>query len=423
MSPHTNDLIDAIIVGAGAAGLMAARELKRAGKQVLVLEASNRAGGHVMTLYDTTAGVPIELGAEFIHGDAPETTRLLDEARLVTVPVMGRHYRSDRGELSPIGQAWERIGRVFAHLNPKRKNDRSFQEFLDDKPGGARLSEERELARGFVQGFFAADTTLISEKSLAEEGDPTEGAAEARRIVNGYGALIDYLQRDIVDDIRFGVSVKRVIHGESDVRVIDNANKEHRARGVVVTVPLPMLQNTIEIEPEIRTLRRAAHQLVMGTVTRVEVIVKERFWERKVDELAFVQSPKRPFNVWWTQHPLHAPVITGWAGGPPAVELSENGDVEGTAIKELTAVFGTPRRRVESLIDSIHTHDWMHDPFTRGAYSYAGVGGAYAARVLARSFGRLHLAGEATDSGSSGTVEGALATGKRAARNVLTQLS
>src|SRR6185503_1273791 len=154
--------------------LMAARHLAHAGKDVCVLEASNRVGGRVMTLYDTSAGTPIELGAEFVHGDAPETTRLLDEARLITVPALGKQYRSDRGELSPQGPLWERLSKVFEHLDPDKKKDRSFQDFLDDKPGGARLKRERELARGFVQGFFGADTAMISEKSLAQAADPTE---------------------------------------------------------------------------------------------------------------------------------------------------------------------------------------------------------------------------------------------------------
>jgi monoamine oxidase len=120
---------------------------------------------------------------------------------------------------------------------------------------------------------------------------------------------------------------------------------------------------------------------------------------------------------------LLAPLITGWGGGPPALELAESGDVESSAISELARVFGTQRGRVESLVESIHRHDWTHDPNFRGAYSYAGVGGSNAPRVLARSFDdRIFLAGEATDSGSSGTVEGALATGKRAALKVLRRL-
>src|SRR3982751_4344043 len=132
--PTTHDVV---IIGAGAAGLMAARELTRAGKRVVVLEASHRVGGRVLTLFETRAGMPIELGAEFVHGDAPVTTRLLDEARLATVPASGTQVRSDEGELSPQGPIWDRMERVFAHMNPKRKTDRSFQEFLDTRPGGA----------------------------------------------------------------------------------------------------------------------------------------------------------------------------------------------------------------------------------------------------------------------------------------------
>ena len=415
---------DAIIVGAGAAGLMCARELRRAGKQVLVLEASARVGGRILTLYGTNAGVPVELGAEFIHGDAPETRRLLDEARLATVPVLGEHYRSDHGEMSLQGPVWKRMARVFTRLNPKRKQDRSFGEFLAAKPGGTRLREERELARGFVQGFNGADIRLISEKSIAQQGDPTEGAAEAARIVNGYAALIEHLRRDVADAIRFNISARRVTWNDSDVSVVDQNGTQHIARAVIIAVPLPMLQDdSITIEPEVPALRKAARQLVMGHVVRLNVVVKERFWEKKVDALAYLHAPTRPITVWWTQHPMRAPLIIGWTGGPAALELTESGDVEGAAIAELARAFGLRRSRVDSLVDSIHMHNWTLDPNSRGAYSYAGVGGASAPRMLARPMARtLFLAGEATDTATGGSVEGALVSGKRAARNALTSL-
>ena len=414
-------MTDVVIVGAGAAGLMCARELARAGRTVLVLEASHRVGGRVLTLFETRAGVPIELGAEFVHGDAPVTTRLLDEARLATVRMSGEHARSDRGELSPQGPIWKRMSRVFALMARGRKIDRSFQEFLDARPGGARLARERDLARAFVQGFNGADPALVSERSLADQGDPTEGAADARRIVNGYAALIVHLEREVAGLVRFDRAARTIEWSDASVRVVDRAGTAHAARAAVVTVPLPMLQDgALRLVPEIPALTRAARRMVMGHVTRVGIVVRERFWERRMDALSFVHTPHRPFSVWWTQHPVRSPLLVGWGGGPPALELTRDGLVEETAIAELAHAFAMRRGRAEALVESMHWHDWSSDPFARGAYGYVGVGGASAPRTLARAIeGRIFVAGEATDSGSSGTVEGALASGRRAARQVL----
>ena len=411
---------DVIIIGAGAAGLMAARELRRAEKNVIVLEASGRVGGRVMTLNDTNAGVPVELGASFVHGEAPETTALLDEARLASFPVLGSHYRSEHGKLSAQGPIWNRMGRVFSYMKSNRKEDRSFDDFLAERPGGARLAEEREFARGFIRGFMAADTSLISEKSLAEQGDPAEGASQARRIVKGYGALIDFVKHDVSSFIRLNHAAKKIIWNRSHVRVIDIYGTAYTAASVIVSVPLAALQDdTIVFEPEIPQFRAAARQLVMGHVAHVNVVVKERFWEDKAENISYVHTPERPFNVWWTQSPLQAPLITGWCGGPPALDLTESESIDETVIKELAHTFGMRRSRAEKLTESIHWNDWSSDRNIRGAYSYVAVGGADAPPVLARSIeGTLIFAGEATDPDTSGTVEGALATGKRAAQQV-----
>jgi len=416
---------DVIVVGAGAAGLMAARELTRAGKQVVVLEASHRVGGRVLTLFEERAGVPIELGAEFVHGDAPTTTRLLDEARLATVPVSGEHVRSDDGELSPQGPIWKRMSRVFALMSKRRKTDRSFQEFLDTRPGGARLARDRELADAFVQGFDGADPTLISERSLAEQGDPTEGAATARRVVNGYAALIVHLDREVSSFVRLNCRAQSIEWGDAGVRVVDATGTTHSARAVVIALPLPMLQDgALHIEPEIPTLRNAANRLVMGHVARTCVVVRERFWEEKTQELSFVHAPRRPLTVWWTQHPIQAPVLVGWAGGPAAQQLTRSGTLEEVVLAELAHVFRMRRARTESIVESIHWHDWSSDPLVRGAYSYVGVGGVSAPRTLARSIaGRVFVAGEAADAESGGTVEAALASGERAARAVVRALA
>jgi monoamine oxidase len=215
--------------------------------------------------------------------------------------------------------------------------------------------------------------------------------------------------------------VERILWEKGRVDVHTRDGSIHTARAAVITVPLPFLQDqSIAIVPEVPTLRKAARALVMGHVARVSVVVKERFWEKKVEDLAYVHTPERPFNVWWTMYPVRALVLTGWAGGPPAVELTQSGDVEETAVRELARAFGMRRERVESLVDSLVRHDWTADAHTRGAYAYVGVGGAGAARRLARAIqGTLFVAGEATDEENMGTVEAALASGIRAARQVV----
>jgi monoamine oxidase len=415
---------DTIIIGAGGAGLFAARELTRAGKRVVVLESSSRVGGRMLTALETAAGVPVELGAEYVHGDAPVTTKLLDEARLATVRVSGHHYRSDKGQLSPQGPIWQRMARVFAHMSDTRKHDRSFQEFLDGKPGGASLRAERELARGFIQGFDGADPSLISEKSLASQGNPTEGAAEARRIVNGYAALVVHLEREVAGLIRRDTPARHVAWTEGDVRVTDATGAVHRARSVIVTVPLPILQEgALTFAPAIPTIESATKLLVMGHVVHVAVVVRERFWERTDPQLRFVHCPTRPITVWWTQHPLTTPLITAWAGGPPALELTRSRSVEETVLAELAHTFGMKRARAEALVESMHWHDWSTDVHVRGAYSYVGVGGTNAPRTLARqTAGTVFMAGEATSQSSGGTVEAALESAARAVKSVLSTL-
>jgi len=413
-----------IVIGAGAAGLYAARELTRAGKRVVVLESSARVGGRMLTALETSAGVPIEMGAEFVHGDAPETTKLLDEARLATVRVSGHHFRSDRGQLSPQGPIWQRMAKVFTYMSDTRKHDRSFQEFLDGKPGGAALHAERELARGFIQGFDAADASRISEKSLAAQGNPTEGAAEARRIVNGYAALVVHLEREVAGVIRRETTARHIAWEPGDVRVTDANGAEHRARSVIVTVPLPIIQEkALTIAPAIPTIESATKLLVMGHVAHVALVVRERFWERTDPQLRFVHCPTRPITVWWTQHPLTTPLITAWTGGPLALELTRSGNVEETVLAELAHTFGMKRARAEALVESMHWHDWSADVHVRGAYSYVGVGGVNAPRTLARqTAGTVFIAGEATSQGSGGTVEGALESAERAVKGVLRAL-
>jgi monoamine oxidase len=357
-------MFDTIIIGAGAAGLAAARELNAARKNFLVLEARDRIGGRVLTTIDPHTALPIELGAEFIHGEAKQTMRLLDDARLTTVPVLGSHYRADRNNIEPVGDMFKRISHVFRRMKDDRPEDRSFQEFLNDKPGGFRLREERELAAAFVRGFHAADTWFISERALAEMGNPASGAQKAARALDGYTALIDLLADENESRIRLKQHVHQVVWENGNVQVATSDGEMVNARSIIVTIPLPHLQHrSINFVPDVPRITKAADLLVMGHVVRVVVVLRERIWEDKrgLEDVAYIHTPRRAFNVWWTQHPLRAPIVTGWAGGPPAAALASLGaaEVEDTTLRELSATLQIRRARLEAAIQSVHYH-----PFT-----------------------------------------------------------
>jgi monoamine oxidase len=127
--------------------------------------------------------------------------------------------------------------------------------------------------------------------------------------------------------------------------------------------------------------------------------------------------------VWWTAFPVRAPLLVGWTGGPAARALAREdySTIETRALESLATHFGVSRRRINGLVEACWMHDWEHDPFSRGAYSYPLVGGSTAASALARPVeSTLFFAGEHTEpQGCSGTVNGAITTGRRAAAQVI----
>jgi monoamine oxidase len=146
-------------------------------------------------------------------------------------------------------------------------------------------------------------------------------------------------------------------------------------------------------------------------------LLRQRHREQLIDA-TFVQARGVDVPVWWTSYPMRSGLVIGWAGGPAAHVLeAEPGRLPERATSSLADTFGITRRRLERHLVSLFHHDWSRDPFARGAYSYALVGGSDAATTLARPVrGTLFFAGEATDAdGRTGTVHGAIATGYRAA--------
>lgn len=151
--------------------------------------------------------------------------------------------------------------------------------------------------------------------------------------------------------------------------------------------------------------------------------MKRRTGGRSLAQLSFVHSADDDVPIWWTAAPARSATLVGWAGGTTATRLVARGsaEVEARAIGAIARLFGMRRARAESLIEACWYHDWRADPFTRGAYSYALVGGSTAAKQLAKPVARtLFFAGEAASpEGRTGTVHGAIGTGYRAAALVL----
>jgi len=433
-----------IVIGAGVAGLAAARALARAGEQVRVLEARDRVGGRILTVRDEALRLPIELGAEFLHGEAKEAADAARAAGLLVCDVRGDRWRVEGKRLTRAADFWSEIETVLGKLRSDREPDRSFQDFLDTGPGGAKLARARRTAREYVAGFHAADPALVSERALADGGAPEDPSEERlARVLDGYDGVPASIAAEVADAIELGVVVREVRwrRGHVVVRAVERASgleREHEARAVVVSVPLGVLaaaggEGAIAFDPAPRMHLDAARKLAMGDARRVILAFEEPIWESvskrrlpKDAELAamsFLHGADEHFPVWWTTMPVRAPVIVGWAGGPRAWAMSGLPDEEVVyrAVASLARSLGMTARRVADAVTSAWTYDWGADPFARGAYSYALVGGSTAARTLARSEqDTLFFAGEATDAGGrNGTVHGAIASGERAAKQIL----
>jgi monoamine oxidase len=437
--------LDTVIVGAGAAGLAAAKTLRERGAAFVVLEARDRIGGRVWTVRPPSLTVPAEMGAEFLHGETPEIDEVLGATGLRAVDVSGRRWTSARGQLRIVDNFWERLDRVMGRLHEDRDPDRSFADAIGRMRSVAPA--DRRLAIQYVEGFHAADTTLISERSLAEGGSPGDDVRERRigRILEGFDSILHALAAPILDQLRLGTIVTVIRWRRNHVEIESRNHGGEKlpsivARSVIITVPLGVLlappdaTGGIQFEPPIPQRLRIAAQLHVGSVVRVMFQAEEPFWtdrkfakrvgDERLDTLSFLYAASpAAFPVWWTPYPVRAPLLVGWRGGPAAFELSVMSVDEqiAGAMDSLAMLLGVRNREIRRKLTSAFTHDWVNDPFSRGAYSYAGVGGTNASAKLARPHERtLFFAGEHADKeGRNGTVHGALASGKHAAESAL----
>jgi monoamine oxidase len=436
--------------------------LAEAGRQVAILEARDRVGGRIATEHVSIAGalnsVPIELGAEFVHGLPQASWKLIDEAGLATYELGGDHLCYERGCLQACSETetesdsdWDPtsvLEQMMGWLAAQPPGtDVTFANYLDIASIERRRGDQ---AAAYVEGFNAADANVIGVAALAQQ-QRAENAVQADRLFHiraGYDAVPNFLRERFEragGSVLAGRSVSHVQWSERGVAMCgtdaQGATFEYQANQAVITLPLGVLQSgSVEFQPPPRDVLLHAGRMAMGAAWRVSLLFDSKFWTdpaissrqgdaaRRLGDFSFLFAREEIFPTWWTSMPDPAPLLTAWIGGRKALALDRSmrsrADpfaIRNACLSELAKIFEVSPQALEKRLISWHAHDWQSDECARGAYSYAPAGARDASERMTIPVGdRLFFAGEHTDvEGQWGTVHAALASGERAALQLM----
>jgi monoamine oxidase len=420
------------------AGLMAAHHLTRAGRPVIVFEARDAIGGRIKTILPGTltsakdvAVRPIELGAEFVHGAAQPTLSLAETAGVSLERVADAHSLYAGGKFRDMGNVWGRLARVLA--TAKDEPDESVADFLKRRAGD---ESDVALLRSMVEGFDAAPLDDASLRSIADEAREANDDSAQFRPASGYGVLAERLLA-MIDPSLLRLHLDTVVEevewkpgGDCTLRVSENGGSQTvQTKHCVVTVPIGVLNApadsgaaSIRFSPKLASLEHPLSLLAMGHVVKVVLSFRHAAWMAHLPKTEFFHFADAPFPTFWHEPHGAGRLITAWAGGPKAKLLDLLGprdllDQISTTLAECCGV--APVEIREALI-RVYQYDFSADPFAMGAYPYARPGGADAWTELAEPIeNALFFAGDATCERHFGTVAGALASGARAARQIL----
>jgi monoamine oxidase len=419
-------LTNFLIVGAGAAGLMTARELARAGKRVTIVEAKDRCGGRIYRLPIEEFGYPAEGGAEFVHGAAPVTRSLMCEAWLSLLPRAGTRWSTRTGTLLPDTDSLPHADRFYRALSQVTA-DLPIADFLETHFADRRYDRLRRAITRTVEGYDAADPRRASTLALRDEWMARDEGQHGR-IAEGYGALVDYLESECRRHdaaIHLGACVTAIDEARGGIAARCHDGAIFQADAAILTVPPPLLSE-IALPPAARERVAATADIGFGNVVKILLRFATKWWadHRGLDlaDLSFLISDAT-VPTWWTQHPAGYPVLTGWFAGPKADRVSSRtaGELIEMGIASLAEVFDLPPDCIRRDLVASRAINWGNDPFARGAYSYATPKTRAAQSALREpDGGPIFFAGEALYAGPDmGTVEAALASGLESAQTIL----
>ena len=397
--------VDVVVVGAGFAGLAAALELHDAGASVMVVEARDRVGGRVHSVR-LDNGEIAELGAEWIFEQDEVLRATADRLGLVACEA-GVDYlrREPRGEGSvstaELDVFLEAADEHLASVDPA---ERSMGEALDLVPGDGRA---RAVARARLTGTFASDLSLVAWRPGWHAGKLAADPAVYRRMERGNHSIADAAAR-LLPDVRLGRRAAAVRERGGGVEV--DAGDTIRAEAAVVAVPVRLVTELV-FDPPLAADQRAAFEgLPMGVASKVAVPLEG------APERCAIQCADLPFWFW---------VADGVNGTRRVVTSFAGSEIPQGPLETAT---GDPRTWIDRIVElapelrpagTAVMKVWAEDPLARGAYS-AWDGPSLARRHLfERMHGAVAFAGEHTAGDHSGTMEGALRSGRRAAAQVL----
>ncbi len=424
------DQADTIIIGAGAAGLITALKLAKAGQKVIVLEARDRIGGRCFTFSGDNFTVPVELGAEFIHGELPLTLKLLKEAQIKYKAVSGESFQSKNGEIVAsefFTENWDAFEKALQEV----QEDQSLETFLQQHFHEEKFAALRKFIQQFAAGYDTADAARVSLFSLRDEwlGDHKEETQF--RIPGGYVQLMNYLAKQVQDlggEIHLKTIVRQVNWQPNSVEVIANQHASFTGKKLVLAVPLGVLtlngneMGSITFNPDLPKQRKAATEMGFGAIIKIVMEFADPFWKKQgLNNMQFLFSEEK-IPTWWTQNPQQNNVLTGWLGGKPQDEMQHLSDEEllQEAITSLAHIFNAGASFIEQKLVAAKVYNWTADPFARGSYSYATLQTASALKILKTPVAQtIYFAGEALFEGEQlGTVEAALVSGLEVAKTI-----
>jgi monoamine oxidase len=412
-----------VVIGAGAAGLAAARQLKGAGFDVTVLEARTRIGGRMNT--NSSLGAAVDLGASWIEGTKNNPIAGLARSfGIATVP-------SDDDSLrlyTPTGRQLSdrEVGRIYSRGEALLDDLLDYQEELDDDvsmAGGLRrlgepLGRQSKGVRWYMQSEIDSEYgASLSQLSLLGYDEDYEFPGGDAVFPGGYSQIANGLASGL--DIRTGQVVREIRYGGSGVTVVTDSGPVEADRAVV-TLPLGVLKaGSVKFTPALPASKRAAvKRLEMGLLNKIALKFDRAFWPGS-DWFGVLPTRGSLFDEYWNQVKVSgAPILVGLVGAARAREVERMPDsaVVAAAMRQLRGAFGSS---VPDPTGFLVTR-WGQEQFTRGSYSIVPVGASYDDHTtLAKPVGdRLFFAGEATNTKYPSTVHGAYLTGVREAGRI-----